>query len=219
MNLLINLSNYLREIQIDYAVCGGSAIDLFIGRKTRPHKDLDVAVFWDDRDKIVQYMLNEGWLVFEPCGREYLHKIVSIDNQKRIKSNIWCVRPNNSHYSFDEREPDMFAVEFDNAEQLELDFIEFLFNRRYEDNFLFAHNTNIKRKLSDSILKNEEVPFLAPEIVLLYKSTALSNPDYQKDFENAVPLLSNDSKEWLINALSISFPDGHEWMHKIIPAI
>ncbi len=217
MNLLINLSNYLREMQIDYAVCGGSAIDLFIGRKTRPHKDLDVAVFWDDRDKIVQHMLNEGWLVFEPCGREYLHKIVSIDNQKRIKSNIWCVRPNNLHYSFEEREPEMFSVEFDGTEQLELDFIEFLFNKRAEDDFLFARNTNIKRKLSDSIHKAGEVPFLAPELVLLYKSTAFSNPDYQKDFENTVPLLSNDSKEWLRNALSISFPDGHEWMQKITP--
>ncbi len=217
MNLLINLSNYMREMQIDYAVCGGSAIDLFIGRKTRPHKDLDVAVFWDDRDKIVQHMLNEGWLVFEPCGREYLHKIVSIDNQKRIKSNIWCVRPDNSHYRFEEREADMFSVEFDGTEQLELDFIEFLFNKRDENDFLFARNTNIKRKLSDSIHKTDEIPFLAPELVLLYKSTAFSNPDYQKDFENTVPLLSNDSKQWLRNALLISFPDGHEWIQKIYP--
>ena len=46
-------------------------------------------------------MLNEEWKIYEPCGTEYLHKI---------------------------NEKDMFAVDFDNAEQIELDYIEFLFN-------------------------------------------------------------------------------------------
>ncbi|MFD2613169.1 nucleotidyltransferase domain-containing protein [Paenibacillus gansuensis] len=40
--------------------CGGAAIDLFVGRKTRIHKDLDIAVFWEDRNLIVEMMLNSG---------------------------------------------------------------------------------------------------------------------------------------------------------------
>lgn len=42
MDLLFLLNDYLRNIEVDYAICGGGAIDLFIGQKTRSHKDLDV---------------------------------------------------------------------------------------------------------------------------------------------------------------------------------
>ena len=60
MELIMQLNAFMQNMGVDYAICGGHAIDLFLGEKTRPHKDLDVAVYWSDRDKIVQHMLNEG---------------------------------------------------------------------------------------------------------------------------------------------------------------
>jgi len=50
-----------------------------------------------------------------PCGTRYLHKINDITDQKRIKENIWCVKPTNLHSNFTEQEKDMYAVDFDNA--------------------------------------------------------------------------------------------------------
>jgi hypothetical protein len=215
LNLIYQLNDYLRRIEVDYAICGGSAIDLFIGRKTRLHKDLDVAVFWEDRDKIVQYMLNDGRNLYEPCGSGYLHKINSIKEQKRVKSNIWCIRHNNPHYKFVEYEKDMFEVDFDGSEQTKLNFIEYLFNSRDREHFIYARNHNIKREISKAIMKTGDILYLAPELVLLYKSTALYNPDYQHDFENTLPFMNENQKLWLKNALVIMFPDGHEWIDKI----
>lgn len=136
MNLIYILNDYLRKIEIDYAICGGCAIDLFIGKKTRPHKDLDVAVYWEHRDKIVKYMLEDGWNLFEPCGNQYLHKINNIKDQKCAKSNIWCVKHNNSRYKFVEHEKDIFAANFDGTDQLN----EYLFNSRDNANLIYARN-------------------------------------------------------------------------------
>ena len=119
--LIKSLNNLLQSINVDYAICGGYAIDLFIGKKTRPHKDLDVTIFANDRDIVIQFMIDYGWYVFEPCGNEILHKINNIMDQKLVKTNIWCVKPDNKHYKFTEIDIDMFSVEFDNSEQTELD--------------------------------------------------------------------------------------------------
>lgn len=107
MELFNTLGLYLNKMSVDYAICGGGAIDLFLGRKTRPHKDLDVSVYWEDRDAIVQYMLDDSWDICEPIGTGYLHKIVNTNSQKKLKSNIWCVRQSNNHYSFLEHENNM----------------------------------------------------------------------------------------------------------------
>ena len=202
------------KIGIDYAICGGYAIDLFVGHKTRPHKDLDVSVYWENRDTLVQYMLDNEWDIYEPCGCEHLHKISSITDQKRVKSNIWCVRPGNPHYIFSDHENNMFAVDFDGAEQTELDFIEFLFNNRKEGFILYARNDAVKLNMNNAILEKNGIPFLAPELVLLYKSTAVNNPDYQLDFDNAMLKMNNDQQEWVRESLVSIFPNGHKWLDK-----
>jgi len=212
MNLIKQLSNFVANIGIDYAVCGGHAIDLFLSRKTRPHKDLDAVIFWEDRDKLVRHMLNKGWGVYEPCGTAYLHKINDIADQMRVKSNIWCVRPTNPHYQFTEQEKDMYAVDFDNSEQMELDYIEFLFNTRKDGSFLFSRNHDIKLSLNKAIFHADGIPCLTPEVVLLYKSNSTDHIENQLDFDNAVESLDDEQQLWLKNALSVMFPNGHKWL-------
>ena len=186
--LLIELNDYLLNIGVDYAICGGHAIDLFVGAQTRPHKDLDVALYWDDRDRVIEYMLRLGWMVFEPVGSAYLYRINDVHDQKRIKSNLWCVLPGNRHYRITEYDGNMFAVEHDGQEQTELDYIEILFNHRKDDCFLYARDHSISRAIEKAVLRTDRIPYLAPEIVLLYKSTAFDDPDYRHDFEVSLPL-------------------------------
>ena len=212
MDLIHSLNNFMLDTGIDYAICGGFAIDLFLGEKTRPHKDLDVVVFWEDRDRIVEYMLRNKWDVYEPCGTEYLHKINNINSQKRLRSNIWCVKPDNKHYTFLEHDKDMYSVEFDNSEQTELDYIEFLFNTRSEGYFLYARNHDIKLELNTVICKMDNIPYVAPELVLLYKSTAAEQAEYQLDFENALSKMNERQLKWLNESLKIMYPTDHKWL-------
>ena len=212
MELIYSLNNFMLNMDIDYAVCGGHAIDLFLGKKTRPHKDLDVVVFWEDRDKTIEFMLKNKWDVYEPCGTEYLHKINNIISQKRLRSNIWCVKPDNRHYTFSEKDTDMYAVEFDDSEQTELDYIEFLFNTRNEGYFFYSRNYDIKLELNTVIYKKDNIPYIAPELVLLYKSTAAEQVEYQLDFENTLSKMNEQQIKWLNDSLKIMYPKGHIWL-------
>ena len=211
----MELGNFINPLGIDYAICGGYAIDLFIGKKTRSHKDIDVAVYTKDRDKIIKFMLNNNWSVFEPCGTDFLHKINAINDQKRIKSNIWCIKENNQHYKFTEKRNGMFSIEFDNFEQNKLDYIEFLFNKCCNDYFYYSRNNDIKIKLDSCIMKSNNIPFLAPELVLLYKSTASDETEYTLDFNNSIKKMNINQLMWLKNSLKIMFPNGHIWLNDL----
>src|SRR5699024_5631104 len=48
--------DYLRDYQGSFWVVGGWAIDLHLGRVTRPHKDVDIAMRADDQQ------LLEAWI-------------------------------------------------------------------------------------------------------------------------------------------------------------
>lgn len=52
------------------------------------------------------------------------------------------------------------------------------------------------------------LPVLAPEIVLLYKSS--SPEEYGEDFRNVAPALSAETRAWLRRALDPVSP-GHAW--------
>lgn len=55
------------------------------------------------------------------------------------------------------------------------------------------------------------IPYLAPELVLLYKSASPDNPCYRLDFQNAAPQLEREALEWLGRALSIVHQGAHAW--------
>jgi hypothetical protein len=42
----------LVEHHLDYWVFGGWAVDLYAGRVTRPHSDIDVAIWYEDLEQI-----------------------------------------------------------------------------------------------------------------------------------------------------------------------
>ena len=46
---------------IEYWLFGGWAVDFHVGSITRPHDDIDVAVWLDDHDRIARLLGAEGW--------------------------------------------------------------------------------------------------------------------------------------------------------------
>ncbi len=57
------------------------------------------------------------------------------------------------------------------------------------------------------------LPYLAPEIVLLFKAKHLEARD-RVDFDHAIPALSADARRWLRDAIEKTHP-GHEWLKVI----
>lgn len=201
MNKLVLQANVLlKNAGFEYAFCGGQALDIFLGYQSRVHGDTDICAFWDDRDKIIEYMLSQGYKVFEMLGGGRAHSITGLSGLVRLKKNIFCCLedcPLVKTYPIEE--DGNCWMEFFHVGQTKLDYIEFLFNDKTPE-------------LENAILFAEGIPYLSPEMILLYKSTDTDREGYQQDFELAWKAMSDSQKVWLQNALRRKYPDGHKWI-------
>ena len=89
--------------------------------------------------------------------------------------------------------------------------LEILLNEHDRGRWLFRCDPTITRPAKLIAARSADgVPFLRPEIVLLYKSRD-AGPNDHSDFERAAPLLDLDSRAWLGAALRRHVP-GHRWL-------
>lgn len=172
-----------------WAVCGGWAIDLFLNRVTRPHKDVDFALLRKDQLIIQEHLLSCGWTLEKAVSGQ----LVPWQKGEWISlpvHTIWCKNPKASP-----------------------DFIELLFNEVDEANFFFRRDTSITLPLEKMIVSSPSgFPILAPEIVLLYKSVKPEeDPSAASDFKNVLPMLSSEACDWFAGALRKLYVD-HIWL-------
>ena len=147
----------------DYAFCGGWAIDLFLGWQTRRHSDVDLLAYWPDRDRLIEDMMALGFTVYEMLGGGLAHRITDVRVQRRIKRNIFCIRQGCDLVRLKEAgEPEIFAIDFRRIGQTQPDFLEFLFNDRTPEEFLYARDPSIRRDRRKAILSAGGGPVPGP---------------------------------------------------------
>ena len=152
-HLLLECNELLKNGGFNYAFCGGYAIELFLDKAVRKHGDIDISAFWDERDKLILFMQSLGWCVYELCGGSKAHNITDVANQIKAKRNIFCMTNDCKIVALTPLdEPDMFIVDFDHKGQDKLTFIEFLFNDKENNRFLYARNHDVSLPLSQTIL-------------------------------------------------------------------
>jgi hypothetical protein len=80
--LISSCSDFLKDCNFFYAICGGRALEMFIGKNIRPHEDIDISVFDKDRTKVAELFVNRGWeIYFRPVRRvNHLEQITTPDN-------------------------------------------------------------------------------------------------------------------------------------------
>lgn len=171
-----------------WAVCGGWAIDLFVGHATRHHKDVDIAVFRDDQLAVQSFLLGRGWHLQKVVNKT-LANWESSEYLTLPTHNIWCNHPDWSP-----------------------NYLEVLFSDTQDEQFCFRKDISIRRPINQTfIMSKAGIPILAPEIVLLYKSHSLDKPEYQQDFEVTLPLLNSAQRTWLKQTLE-RFHGEHLWL-------
>ena len=213
MNMLIKQANdILSGKNFEYAFCGGLAIDLFLGYNSRRHSDIDISVYWKDRSTIILYMQSLGFKIYEMLGEGKAHQVTDVNNQFYKKRNIFCCTDDCELVSFIKtNEEGIVLIDFKHIGQTKLNFIEFLFNDKTDKDFLYARNHKIKQALNSAVLCKNGIPYLSPEMCLLYKSTDTERAGYQSDYDAAISKMSKVQKEWFYQALQIMFPEGHKW--------
>jgi hypothetical protein len=209
---------YFNNLGFDWSICGGGAIDLFLGKKTRVHKDLDIAVYWEDRNAIISLMLDSGWRVFEACGGGVIHELFDKQDIPFEKRNLFCFTTNETRCSLEPIGENKYRFGFEKKEQDDFNYVEFLFNKRDDEYFYLPSKPNLKRSLNKAIIKSNDVPFLSPEIVLFYKSSYLDGPDtndHSQDFTLTLPLLDLEQKQWLRGAIEKEHSNDHVWLQRL----
>lgn len=169
---LVRVGALLTAGGVEWAAAGGWAIDLFLDRVTRHHNDLDI-VIWRDQQLMLPQAL-AGWNL-------------RVAHSGQLRS--W------PRGQFLERPLHELHAQHPNGAR-----VEFLLNDRALGMWIFRRDLRIRRPETAVIRQRKSIPFLAPEVVLLYKSKA-PRPIDEEDFRNAAPHLCSDARAWLIDAL------------------
>jgi hypothetical protein len=166
-------------------IAGGWAIDLFCGATTRQHADLDVGILRVDVPSVRQAI--STWQVFEAKdGR--LTRLGSGRLPRREVHCLWC-RPTGA---------DRWAIEL-------------MLDEGDREMWVYRRNRAIRRSMSAAVRQTADgLPYLAPEIELLYKSKTPRDRD-EMDFERTWRVLSVESRRWLHDAISLTDP-RHPWL-------
>ena len=78
----------------------------------------------------------------------------------------------------------------------------------------FRRDANTGRSLERAIRRSADgIPYLAPEIQLLYKSKAIRSKD-QTDFDAVIGYLDQDARAWLWKSIARLDPN-HAWLSKL----
>lgn len=213
MNLIYELKKHLSGLNVQWHLCGGLAIDVYLGNITRKHKDLDISISFNDMRICIEYLKTKGWEIDAPIGNGRLVTIdYAMEHPDLYFDNIWCYRKDADFIKLIKSDDIFKHLEYIREEQESLDFIEVLFNRIEDSLFYYKRNNNITRNLDKAFIKKDGISILAPEVVLLYKSTNFTNKDNEHDYNIVIKKLEKERCDWFIDSMKTAYPKGHPWI-------
>jgi 2-amino-4-hydroxy-6-hydroxymethyldihydropteridine diphosphokinase len=152
-----------------WAVAGGWAIELFVGRPVREHHDLDIAVARRDAARL-HAQFAEWELCFpSPAAFVPWHAGEPLPDDQH---QLWCKRDGKWTH-------------------------EILFEDIRGDVLHYRRDPTITLPLAEAILHTDDgIPYVAPHLQLLYKAKR-SNQRNELDRAAALPLLTDAQRAWL----------------------
>ena len=231
--IIVQGYDFLKDADFEYAICGGYGLDMFVGEELRPHGDFDIVVYKEDKERIINFLMDKGWTIYGRFMEEgrvitqhIFYKIDDItDNYWSDCKNMWAIKPGclpDVLHKLERLQGEVGEIYTYQTRkwlvQDEIEFIELEIDAKEGDNFVVQENPKITRSLDKAILYRDGIPYLAPEIILFYKSDKFSSEHpvvrvkTEGDFNAIMPLLSEESKKWLLDAIDTAYPDGREWL-------
>jgi len=231
-NAIIQAHDLFKTAGFDYAICGGFSLDMFAGKELRTHGDFDIVVFKEDKHRAVNFLMNSGWPAYgrfmeegKPATQYLFYKIKDItDSLWDDCKNVWAIKPHclPEMYKLDRLQGEVYSYKPCEWRVQDLEFIELEIDAREGNDFVLKENIRITRQLDKAILYRDGIPYLAPEIVLFYKSDLFSSthpyvkPKTKHDFKAIMPLLSDERRKWLLDAIHAAYPDGYGWLDGLL---
>jgi len=180
-----------------WSLCGGWAVDAWLGRQTREHADIDIAAFQDDQHAIFDHLA--GW------------RLIAHDpNVAGDTSERWDGRRLDLPAHIHARSQDRFHLEV-------------LLNERSSRDWIFSREPRIALPLQRCARQSAwGLPTVVPEVLLFYKATVYFGVEELKDrrpqdepaFLALLPRLTEKQLYWLREAISLVHP-GHPWLTQL----
>ncbi|MFJ3306647.1 nucleotidyltransferase domain-containing protein [Streptomyces sp. NPDC086549] len=172
---------------VPWCIAAGWALDLFRGRPSRPHGDVEIAVpaagFPEIRDRFPEYVFDAvgSGRVWVGAGPEAL----------AATHQTWLRDPASGRFLFD------------------------VFREPHEGGTWICRRDESLRLPYDAIIERtaDGIPYLVPELVLLFKAKA-ARPKDRTDFEGVLPLLGRARRDVLSGWLERVHP-GHPWLAEL----
>jgi hypothetical protein len=170
-----------------WCIAAGWALDLFRGEQSRPHGDLEIAVpaagFPEIRHRFPEY-------VFDAVGSGRVWPGAEAE-ALAATHQTWLRDPASGQFLFD------------------------VFREPHEGRTWICRRDEKLRLPYDAIIErtSDGVPYLVPELVLLFKAKA-SRPKDQADFDGVLPLLGRTRQGVLRGWLELMHP-GHPWLAEL----
>jgi hypothetical protein len=184
-----DVAGLLAALECPWWICGGWALDLFLGAETRRHDDLDVAVL--RRDQLALYRYLREWDLRYATSEHALEPWSGGRLEPPIHG-IWARRQAGATAPWT---------------------CEFLLNEARDREWIFRRNDAVTLPIDEIGAERDGIPFLRPEIILLFKAGEPS-PKNETDFVNVRPQLSRAGTEWLRGALAACDP-RHAWLRQL----
>ncbi|WP_436536078.1 nucleotidyltransferase domain-containing protein [Actinoplanes sp. HUAS TT8] len=178
------VAEHLAGTAAPWCVAAGWALDLFRGEQTREHGDIEIAIpavsFPDIRGRFPGY-------IFDTVSDGRIWEDATPD-ELAATHQTWLRDPVTGNYLLDVfREP------------------------HQGDTWICRRDETIRLPYRDIIHHAEDgVPYLAPELVLLFKAKHV-RPKDQADFDGTVPHMSSEQRATLAELLARVHP-GHRWL-------
>jgi hypothetical protein len=183
---LAEVAQIFDRSQVQWWIAGGYAIELAAGRSFREHSDIDVLLLRSDQLAVQRVLAGWQWHAADPPGT--LRPWQPGEQLPVGVHDIWC-RPG-------PEQPWRIQVMLDES---------------CRDEWVSRRDPRIRRSISSlGSVSPDGIPYLMPEIQLFYKARQ-PRPKDEIDFSVTLPLLTQSQRQWLDDALRLTYGPGHEW--------
>lgn len=189
---LFRVAELLASFPVPWFLCGGWAIDTFLGRVTRVHEDIEIGIRRDDQGSIHERF--PDWTILKIVSGPEGGDLVPWERGDRLELPIHQIVMQHGDF-----QPPEF---------------EFFLNDVIDGEWRFRRAPSIRRPFDGMVTETAwRIPTVAPEVQLLYKST-YHRPKDDQDFEAVRTTLDANRCAWLREALTVYRP-GDPWLDRL----